>query len=429
MKTLMILYNRRLSVWLSLLFLLVSCAGNGELSSITPTVIAVEPKLSTVEILPTDTITKSFLPTVTPLVVRPTAEPTSQVETACINVLTEKPKGMTYQGIAVFFNPDSQNYELYDFGSGIKKVVPGQRNSELSISPDRKSFALHDRSANQLKVFSSEGKLLHTIGWENEWGYVGDWLDSEHLLIEMSKPDQSRPTYDEYPRTLLLLDPSTGETKELLPNFPEIDKGANIEWSGSGSTVYDPRLTRVIYPASVENIGLSYTLWDISSNQKIMQSPVALGGRPRWYMDGTKFLLNGHDGEFYLGNRDGEISKITYLNQESNESFFYSIYYSLSPNTKAVALWLESLKPKSTHLAILDIENYKMRDLCLMAGYNPTQLLYTPFPIWSPDSNNLLVEASNQESGESEVMVIDIESQTAHRIVGSRNPVGWLVLP
>lgn len=434
-NTLMTPLNNKyvLAIWISLLIFLVGCASNGALSSTTQTPTRIGTKLTTQEIIPTEIATNSPpIPTATLFIETPTVETIGKVEADCVQILTGAPKDKIFQGLAVFYNPEGKNYELYDLKTGVEKEIAGKGNRDLSVSPNRKAYAYHNIQSNQLLVFSSAGQLLHTLVWKKDWGYVGNWIDDERILIELSKPDQSRPTYDEYPRTLLILNPVTGEQKVYPPNFPDIDKAANIEWDGFGSTVYDPLVTRVIYPANVKgNSAMSYILWDVPGNREIkqLQLPVALGGMPRWFTDGTKFILNGHDGEFYVVNRDGEVSQITHVNSGTNGSKFSSRYYSWSPDGKTVALWLESTESKSTHIALLDVDNQKIKDLCIPAGYNPMRLEYTPIPVWSPDGKYLLIEADNQENGESDVVVVDVEAQTAQKIASNRNPLGWIVLP
>lgn len=422
-----------LSVWISLLIFLVGCTSNSALSLPTLTPTGIETKLSTQEIIPTEAATKNPpTPTATLFVEPPTVAPLDQVEADCVQVITEAPKDKTYQGLVAFYNPESKNYGLYDLKTGVEKEILGKRNRDFSVSPSRKAYAYHNIQSNQLLVFSSARQLLHTLDWKKDWGYIGNWINDERLLIEFSKPDESNPSYDEYPRTLLILNPSTGEQKMLAPSFPDIDKTANIEWDGFGSTVYDPLITRVIYPANVKgNSAMSYILWDVPGNREIkqLQLPVALGGMPRWFADGTKFILNGQDGEFYVVDRDGEISQITHVNLSTNGSNFSSRYYSWSPDGKTVALWLESTESKSTHIALLDVDNQKIKDLCIPAGYNPMRLNYTPIPVWSPDGKYLLIEADNQKNGGSDVVVVDVEAQSAQKIASNRNPLGWLVLP
>jgi hypothetical protein len=421
MKTLTTSHTRKNKNFLCLILLFLLLAGcNGKQA---PT-----PATPTPESIPTATATF--------LAQTPTELP-GGLQTDCVQVLPEAPGGKTYPGLAVLFNPVSKNYELFDIKTGIQKVFP-KKGDQISISPNRKFFASNNWNSNQLFIYSSEGQLIQTIAWEETWGWIGDWLNNEQLIILFTKPDESRPQVEEYPRTLLVLNPFTGGKKVLPPNFPDIDKGSIfLMWGGSGTTVYDPSLTRVIYAASIEDIGLGYILWDVPGARKIMHVPVAAGSDPVWFRDGTKFLLNGHDGEFYLVSRDGEVSQITHMDpvildgitQDANGESHYSYYYDFSPDGKMASLWLETLVAKTTHLALLDLEKREIKDLCIQAGYDPMKLEYVPIPVWSPDSKYLLVEAASQMSGESEVLLVDIEANTAYPVAKNRGPVGWLALP
>jgi hypothetical protein len=428
MKTLTSFHTQKnkISISLTLLFLLlVGCTGKQ----------APTPAMPTPESIPTATAVESPAPTATFLAQTPTELPGGS-QTDCVQVLPEAPRGKTYPGLVLFFNPEAKRYELFDFESGVKKVFP-DKGDPASISPDRKSFALGNWETNQFFIFSSEGQLLHTLAREKNWALFGTWLNNEQLIILSSKPDESRPLVVEYPRELLLINLKTGERKVLPPNYPDIDKGSIfLMWGGSGTTVYDPSLTRVVYAASIEDIGLGYVLWDVPGARKIMHVPVADGGDPVWFHDGTKFLLNGHDGEFYLVSRDGEVSQVTYMNpvildgitQDANGESHYSYYYDFSPDGKMASLWLQTLVAKTTHLAILDLEKREIKDLCIQAGYDPMKLEYVPIPVWSPDGKYLLVEAASQTKGESEVLLVDVEANTAYPVATNRGPVGWLAL-
>ena len=253
----------------------------------------------------------------------------------------------------------------------------------------------------------------------------------------MAEPDPSAPGWDIYPPTVIVVNPFHDKIQTLPPDFPDIDLIYNLlSWNQSGTTVYDPTLTRVVYPGSVttdDYQGNGYILYGIPEKKKLAQIPSWFDPPPVWSPDGSKFIVKGDD-EFYVVGYDGGVTKITHMNPNFDPSkmtgaTYSAEYYDWSPDGRHVALWLYDIASDHRTLAILDTQTGAVRDTCIAAGYmDPT--FTPPNPVWSPDGKSLVVAAHYRpDDYGNDVVLIDLEKNTAYKLTSNKIPVGWLISP
>jgi hypothetical protein len=265
-------------------------------------------------------------------------------------------------------------------------------------------FAYKNGETRRLEIFSTDRKQIKSLAWEEKWGGIAGWLDNHSILIVMSEPESPElPQFDQYPRTILVVDPFTSRIQTLPPNYPDIDQASRMtSWGGSGTTVYDPTLTWVVYPGSMEledYVGMGYILYGIPEKKKLAQLPSASWNKlPVWSPDGSQFIVMGDD-EFYVVSYEGKISKVTHLNPEfhppeSTTINYLVYYYTWSPDKQHVALWLSKFGTDRLTLAVLDTHTGSVTDTCIPAGYNPRDLWGLPYPVWSPDGKSVVVAAN-----------------------------------
>jgi Tol biopolymer transport system component len=219
----------------------------------------------------------------------------------------------------------------------------------------------------------------------------------------------------------------------LISDYPDIDRAShNFRWGYSGTTVYDPTLTRVVYLNG-------FALYDIPGKTILAQlTNVYLGDEPKWSPDGSRIIVSA-GAEFYLISRDGQITQASHMNPnynpETRKGYDYmSSYYSWSPNGNKIALWLQVYDSKTINptitLAVLDIASGIITDTCIPAGFNPEKLFKFPEPVWSPDGNSLVIDTNfNEEEKTTGVVLVDLEKQAAYKVLENYYPLGWLVAP
>ncbi|NLI91925.1 MAG: hypothetical protein GX434_06850 [Peptococcaceae bacterium] len=371
-------------------------------------------------------------PTVTNQVPTSTPELRPGISQECLNISPKPSKDNQRKGKIVFLENNKNNkHLLYDLETGKKKDIPNVENY-LIVSPNQKMFAYEDAQSQKLMIFTSDGQLLRSMERKKDWGFLGKWQNNEQIIF----PKYVDPPNEEYPHSLIVLNPFSGEEQILQPKYPNIENTSyRLEWEGSGTTVYDPMITEVVYPGYIEGKGMGYILFDIKDKTKLTELPSSVfGNTPKWFLDGSKFIVNARGGEFYLITRDGDIKQITHMNPaydpSKNDFNYESYFYSLSPDERYLALWLTSSLTKDTTLAILNISTGEVTDFCIPHGPDPLVMPYMPIPIWSPDSKAIVVDANYQNGGNgNDVILIDLIEKNAIRIDQNLTPVGWLALP
>jgi hypothetical protein len=314
-----------------------------------------------------------------------TQTPVPGVIRNCLEIQPVLPEVHTYSGRWILVTYPGLSYSLYDLNT--KEIIPTEGDLPVAVSPDRSMYATVIFPSRQLKVFSADGKLTNTFGGRN-WSHVNKWIDNHRVLIVTYV--QETEQYQKYPQDYVYLDLATGETQILLSNYPGIDKASyTLNWSDSGTTSYDPTLTRVIYPGGIDYENYGYVLFNIPENTIINNLTAGnFGVEPIWSPDGSK-----------------------------------------------VALWLEKMnratdKIVSITLAVLDIASGIITDTCIPAGFNPERLFYFSEPVWSPDGNSLVVDTNYREEDKSnEVVMVDLQKQAAYKVLENYYPLGWLVAP
>jgi len=243
----------------------------------------------------------------------------------------------------------------------------------------------------------------------------------------------------------VIYNPSMSEKKIMLgEHYPDIDQAnARMFWEGGSTTKYDPLLTRVVYPAGINNdclgkSGIGYVLWDLENQVKLVEIVIGhYSVTPKWAPDGSRFVINDKygDGEFYAVTRDGAVAQISHLNSDlaagSAGRRYFSDLFSWSPDGRYLAFWLESVQnsPIQATFALLDTLTGQVSDTCISAGFVESGAgLYPLFlqPIWSPDGKYLVIEANRQEDGNTQTVLIDLEGNFAAPLVENVLPIGWL---
>jgi len=282
----------------------------------------------------------------------------------------------------------------------------------------------------------------------SNWGWLADWLDNQRIAIVMSEPSDD-PRYDKYPASVAILDTVTGLTQVLPPDYPDIDL-ANplIQFGGRwGSIMYNATLTRAVYAAPVSNPppetggGNGYVFYSLTGEKKLAEiSNPSMRALPIWFGDGMQFIVKGGD-EFYQVSAGGELKKLTRFNPDyifdknSGLDYLVDSYYSLSPDESRLAFWQTRYEKNldtnqlSYTLAILDIETGEVTDTCISYGdHSPFNFPANSYPVWSPDGSTLAVYANyRSEEKEGELVLIDLEKQTAYPLPGNLIPTGWLL--
>jgi hypothetical protein len=437
-------------LWISIMIFLGGCSGTQIFQSPTPAGDATH----TLQGSPPSTNTQREIPSSTPTIVLPSTSvtpvetPTLEIGVVqnCLTIQSSLPRVNGYSGKIAFEThlPGNKNsLGLYDPKTGEFSEIPGG-NSYLSISPNRGMYAYYDYDAKSLKVFSSDGKQIKSFPWDKNWGNIDHWLNNQNIVILMTEPESPGSNFEKYPPATLIFNINTNGIQILQPDYPGIDKVSTFPpWGYSGSTVYDPTLTRVVYPGITDAKDVKYgfpiggyILYGIPEKKILAQIQASnwFGHPPVWTTDGSKFIMMG-DGEFYLVNSNGETSKITNMNPELNldkaTGYSYLVdLYSWSPDGQHVALWLQKFGTDHRTVAILDTQSGLITDTCLLAGYNPNHLPTSPYPVWSPDGRSLVVAANYRpEDNGNDVVLVNLEKNEAYKLTTNKFPVGWLITP
>lgn len=403
--------------------------------------------------------TATHVPTVFPV-----ASPTSTLTPVETSTVTALPEAMSYQcldiadhppsdyilnGTLVFSNSDRT--DAYLWKQDTKNVYrlsrkDGDRLDYFAVSPDRKHIVYVHTSNTQEKlvIATADG---HIVWSEIRMSHsYWNWLDNERL-IGVVYPTNGTPS-------VFLLSPFAGKKQELRVDYPDsklfsddpIGQAFHWRFRNGGLPVYDPTLTRALYPEcdsqcqdriSKGNSEKPIALWDLETDQVIARIMTMddYGNTPLWTPDGRQFIIatnmsldknDFYGSEFFAVSRDGEVKQLTDF-IDSYEVVNISNSYSLSPNGKLLAFWILTAPSQyeGTRLAVLNIETGEVINYCIQS-YGSVD------PIWSPDGTQLLVFIHDvQPQSIPRVVLVDLIDNYAAQIAeaGDAVPMGWMGSP
>jgi hypothetical protein len=429
-------------------------------TAITPSVVSTQTLTSTLLPTPTpvSTLTSTFIPptktrtvTITPSREKITATtkqqltntpivPSSVLSYQCLEIADGLSPNMVVGGTIVMANYQDRSAQLWDMKTGDKLALPQGDNESLryfAVSPDGKwlAYRLHQRnnSVDQLVIAPKDGIPYKVITMKKEW-WSFEWLDDQRLILEVlgNQEDWITP--------LIVLDPFTGSQRELQMNFPGIYMD-RVNWGvySSSKSVYDPTLTRVVYPQTQAD--LPAILRDVQANKDLAYIPYGGYHEPKWSPDGKRVAISAvldkkpwfEVQEFFIVDWDGVVTQSSHLSDYLGGSKIYA--FNWSPDGRYIAFWLNTIPnapPNTSHLAVLDTTAGSVTDYCVTGAPVPDHDIERndTAPIWSPDGTQLLVDALDPNDGSRYwVIIVDINHGWAAKIAENVTPVGWMVNP
>jgi WD40 repeat protein len=442
----MILQKRRFAFSVALIVILLtsSCTniGRGINTSIAPTESTDMPTT-----IPENTPTLIPLPTET----KPVPTPLPAIKTQCVGTSKETQK-LDLSGVVALnqaAKPDSFEWGFYLLnlknGNTIRDVDDGMFTQ---VSPDRMYLAYKYLRGDTgfLSVLNSNGKTI------SDFEFTFDGLVVAYF--NWQNPEQLRILHEGMGDRLSaqLLNPFTQENAPLrtdwsgmyAPKNPYQDKlvqwkfdqhATEISIIYGANILYDPRLTRVLYPKDNGVVSLV----DVENEMELASAQFEDWGRlPSWSADGEYLTIVNHEGnvdEFYLVSRDGnEFQKITNFSQEVSLASVSE--YSWSPYSNQIAFWLntetnELADGAQSELAVLDIPSKQVTRLCIQGisknAYEPWTMNH-PEPIWSPDGRYIMITQWDDPAAPKKyyVLVVDTVTGSLEKISENAAPVGWM---
>lgn len=401
---------------------------------------------------PTLTPWASATPTAT-MLPSPSAE--AKLKVACLDIAQEPPAQGFSKGIvfasgkeAEVFQLDMANPNVF-VNTGIK-AVSGFTNYEFVLSPDSTQLAYVAVEAQvaslqkYLVIAEPNGQPLTKIIWEEQWVELIGWLDNEYLVVNLGSEVEWGPA------KLLLVQPFTGEKQDIsISNLPALQIDPRMtNWMGWDRIMYDATLSRIIYAYwDQENFVAGYRLWDVQAQRPLTYVPASdVYNPPQWFPDGTQFVVaaNAMDlneapwlsFELYGVDREGKrIEPLTHLSAYYARTYIDG--FSIAPDGKHIAFWLvenpvgEDWNPAilggTSHLVILDMTSGEVTNTCIEGDYEVLRAAppIVPAPLWSPDSQHLLIVSQYAEN-ESSLVLVDTTNYTATRIAQNMYPLAWL---
>jgi len=300
---------------------------------------------------------------------------------------------------------------------------------------------------NDLVIANANGQILKTIPVEKKWGGILGWADNQHLFIQSAASNRAEDS-GKKPLPMLILNPFNNETTILRPDFPSFLDAPSITlpyWDGWQGVIYDPALTRAIYPGffAGDNEMFTYVLWDMSSRKVVtsfenifttyilQNQPFP---RPIWSPDNSQFVFRGLVPqpdrvvmELYSVSRDGVIKQLTHLD---STAYIFGSNLSWSPDGRYIVMFLGpayGADDQKAHVAVLDMQTLDVTDYCFLVGDGGTKYSEeAPSAIWSPNSEQFLVQ-DWYEKDHRRVILVDISRNVAAQVAEDMEAVGWML--
>lgn len=328
---------------------------------------------------------------------------------------------------------------FWETQSGNKVSYPlseSQRYYYFVTSPNKNFLAFTEGKTLPISynviVLNRSGEETGRFNLPEDWTLF-DWLNDEKILVRQIRI-QNMLQNDK--NELIAINPINGSQETFLTDFPNLHTKETLALWGA-LTVFDPTSSRVLY-LKVEGQEYESVLWNIYSNKEIAQFD---GGKwPKWSPSGNQLAIVIEDKsiiseELFSIDKQGTMTQFTSLKEYFKD---VQIHFPVwSPNERYIAFWLSTSFPVETaQLAILDTETLNIDVFCypinpypfrfgdyLTLGYSYYQI-NSAIPIWSPDSNFLLVE-DNKDSVIT-TYLFDLQNHTMTKLVDNARPVSWL---
>jgi Tol biopolymer transport system component len=312
-------------------------------------------------------------------------------------------------------------------------VMETDNHFAVSPSGDYLAYDVWKDGTNQwqINIVDATGNQLRTFDEEDLQSF--EWLDRDNLFINsLSNKLEHSPLIllSPFGNNEKLIEPFITEEERIIPSDRELIYGWGFY--AFHKIIYNSTFTRAIYASSDEN-GATIVFRDLLSNKDIstLRSREAWGISPKWSPDGAQIAIgmniNSADGknEIVVVNQNGALIFTTHLAELYEKSYISSL--SWSPDGKKIAFWYtvnENIN-SALRLAILDTSTQKITDFCTSKD-SPYYRWHTndKSPIWSPDSNYLLIETANDDIPNA--VILDISNGNAVIIKNSYEPAGWM---
>jgi hypothetical protein len=381
------------------------------------------------------------------------------VENQCLEISDTLPAAaQSPEGVLALFldPPETTNSFLLNLRTGHKVVFPSQGKGDpidIAVSPNGEYMAyliINDYYVIvSLIVTNALGEIQKSWNLEPKTvGIIHYWLNNQQLLMGYGQGIAPKA----YTK---IFNPFSGERKLIQSDYPHIYNVIPIPvWGEFGvvRAIYDPSLTRVIYPSEdgIEyNSGTrtfplgSVVLMDLQTKQVInsfYESLSEFGDDPRWSPDGNQFVIDlntkyldpsasegGRD--IYLISKDGKAQRLSSVRSSDFQVF---VGYSWSPDGRFIAFWLKTGEDEWHHnqyqLAVIDVQTHKLVNYCI-PGYNASYDYPQNRPVWSPDSRYVAVTASVSPDPydlRKRTVLVDTFDGWAYKLVDGATAVGWM---
>jgi hypothetical protein len=414
------------------------------------------PTLTPSPVPPGETPSPTSIPTQSPTIIPLTPTPVGSIEEQCGPVLDSLPEGTRLPARIVLGSPALLNGELDDYyidrleywdpnSNEKKSLLKGKElvdgGEGLNIAPDFNHLDYlqveNQAGVDQYKivVVNNIGKRQAALPLEPRWSGRTNWWDSETLVIRSGGSGGNEQDKDELRYPLLLLNPFTGQRKQL-PSIPEdmYDfMGGRIPFlQGIGFLTNDPGLQYRTYLASGEVV-----FEDLQTHQTITRLPNAKNflSAVRWSPNGKQFIVTANwppdpekrHSELVQIGLDGQIRPLTQLSSQYSDVSMP--YYAWSPDGSKIALWIstDGENPYHVRLAILDVKTLQLRLTC-------TESIYWPFSyggiFWSPDGQYLLYGiAYHPGYHPTQIMVMNAVEGWSVNVAQDQYVFGWIMGP
>jgi hypothetical protein len=317
--------------------------------------------------------------------------------------------------------------------------ISGKNLYSFRVSPNRKWLAYiaanpTDDADEALVLQNFYSNNVLEIPWKQEWDASGidRWLNDTTLLIRLR--DEISPKFG------IALNPFTKVEKRIPVEFPDQQfESPDVRLSPAE---YDSSLRYAIYPAAKEKnkegvTRYGFALLDTKQNKEIgffSSKTLLTFGSPQWSPAGENYIFpamfdtsDSYAFELFIGTIRGDAQQVTNLSQEVDSFYISQLVW--SPDNRYVAFILNDVDRLINKILFLDFANRTVLDSCIEVNYDNWAGAYSDinFPVWSPDGNYLAVE--NQSGyGKNEVILINIQTWKAWKILEDKRVLGWVSL-